>query len=226
MPSRAARCRSARRRPPARSGPSWGRRRAGRPSRAASWPPRGRRGRTVVLVAAGDDHAAGALRALAVAHDQQRELAQERVERLPERSSSSDSGSTRTPLAPRAIRIAVSLVESWPSTEMRSNERLTHTPSSRSAVSRRERGVGLDEAQHRREVGLDHPGALALRAEADGAAGSVTSTRALGERVGRADRLRERLVASLTARRAPRAGPSDPIGSSCTPMTPVDAIAT
>ena len=29
----------------------------------------------------------------------------------------------------------MSLVESWPSTEMRSNERLTHTPSSRSAVS-------------------------------------------------------------------------------------------
>ena len=29
----------------------------------------------------------------------------------------------------------MSLVESWPSTEMRSKERLTHTPSSRSAVS-------------------------------------------------------------------------------------------
>ena len=29
----------------------------------------------------------------------------------------------------------MSLVESWPSTEMRSNERFTHTPSSRSAVS-------------------------------------------------------------------------------------------
>ena len=53
----------------------------------------------------------------------------------PKRSSSSDSGATRTPLAPLAIRIAVSLVESWPSTEMRSKERFTHTPSSRSAVS-------------------------------------------------------------------------------------------
>jgi hypothetical protein len=39
------------------------------------------------------------------------------------------------PDAPLAIRIAVSLVESWPSTLMRSNERLTVTPSSRSAVS-------------------------------------------------------------------------------------------
>ena len=37
----------------------------------------------------------------------------------------------------------MSLVESWPSTEMRSNERLTQTPSSRSAVSGCERGVGL-----------------------------------------------------------------------------------
>ena len=49
--------------------------------------------------------------------------------------SSGDSGATTTPLAPDAIRIAVSLVESWPSTEMRSKERLTQTPSSRSAVS-------------------------------------------------------------------------------------------
>ena len=53
----------------------------------------------------------------------------------PNRISSSDSGSMRTSLAPEAIRIAVSLVESCPSTEMRSKERFTHTPSSRSAVS-------------------------------------------------------------------------------------------
>ena len=42
----------------------------------------------------------------------------------------------RTPLSPELIRIAVSLVDSWPSTVMRSKERFTHTPSSRSAVSR------------------------------------------------------------------------------------------
>ena len=41
----------------------------------------------------------------------------------PSASSSSDSGATRTPDAPEAIRIAVSLVESWPSTETRSKER-------------------------------------------------------------------------------------------------------
>ena len=53
----------------------------------------------------------------------------------PKRASSSDCGSTTTPLAPEHIRIAVSLVESWPSTLTRSNERLTVTPSSRSAVA-------------------------------------------------------------------------------------------
>ena len=53
----------------------------------------------------------------------------------PKSSSSSDSASTATPLAPEHMRIAVSLVESCPSTEMRSKERFTHTPSSRSAVS-------------------------------------------------------------------------------------------
>ena len=53
----------------------------------------------------------------------------------PKRTSASLSGSTATPLAPLAIRSTVSFVESWPSTVMRSNERLTVTPSSRSAVS-------------------------------------------------------------------------------------------
>ena len=69
------------------------------------------------------------------------------------------------PLAPLAIRIAVSFVESWPSTEMRSKERLTVTPSSRSAVSGVERRVGLHEAQHRREVRRDHARALRLGAQ-------------------------------------------------------------
>ena len=53
----------------------------------------------------------------------------------PKRSSSSLPCSTRTPLAPEHIKSAVSLVESWPSTEVRSNERSTHTLSNSSAVS-------------------------------------------------------------------------------------------
>ena len=40
-----------------------------------------------------------------------------------------------TPLAPEHIRMAVSLVDSWPSTETRSKDRFRQTPSSRSAVS-------------------------------------------------------------------------------------------
>ena len=52
----------------------------------------------------------------------------------PSASSSADSGSTRTPEAPLARATTVSLVESWPSTLMRSNERCTHTPVSRSSV--------------------------------------------------------------------------------------------
>ena len=77
-----------------------------------------------------------ALGALAVAHDVQRELAQRPVQRLAEPASRPRvCGSTDTPDAPEAWRITVSLVESCPSTETRSNERSTHTPSSRSAVS-------------------------------------------------------------------------------------------
>ena len=53
----------------------------------------------------------------------------------PKRSSSSLSGATATPLAPEHCRITVSFVDSCPSTEMRSKERLTQTPSSSSAVS-------------------------------------------------------------------------------------------
>ena len=53
----------------------------------------------------------------------------------PKASSSGVSDSIVTPDAPPAIAKTVSLVDSWPSTEMRSNERLTHTPSSRSSVA-------------------------------------------------------------------------------------------
>ncbi len=79
---------------------------------------------TTVLVAAAHDHAADALGALAVAHDVAARACAA-PSRAPRRSgtSSSDCGSIRTPLAPDACRITVSLVESCPSTETRSNER-------------------------------------------------------------------------------------------------------
>ena len=110
----------------------------------------------------------------------------------PKRSSSSLSGSIATPLAPEAISTAVSLVESCPSTEQRSKERLTHTPSSRSAVCGLQRRVGLHEAEHRGEVRRDHPRPLALGAKAHGPRGQLDlQVGALLERVGRLDRLLE-----------------------------------
>ena len=53
----------------------------------------------------------------------------------PSTSSSALSGATSTPEAPFASANTVSLVDSWPSTLMRSKERFTVTPVSRSSVS-------------------------------------------------------------------------------------------
>ena len=112
----------------------------------------------------------------------------------PKRSSSSDSGAIFTPLAPLAIRIAVSLVESWPSTEMRSKERFTHTPSSRSAVSGSSAASVWTKQSIVAKLGRDHPGALGLRGQAHGAARQRDVDRsALREQVGGADRVAERL---------------------------------
>ena len=67
------------------------------------------------------------------------------VERLAEAQLILGLGLDRDPDAPLHWRITVSLVDSWPSTLTRSNERLTVTPSSRSQVSGGHRRVGLDE---------------------------------------------------------------------------------
>ena len=85
-----------------------------------------------LLVAAADHDPADAPGALAVADDHQRQLAHERVERLAEAQLVLGLGLDGTPEAPLHCRITVSLVDSWPSTLIRSNERLTQTPSSRS----------------------------------------------------------------------------------------------
>ena len=133
--------------------------------------------------------------------------AQQRVERLAEAQLVLALGlRPRTPLAPEAIRIAVSLVDSCPSTVTRSKERSTHTPSSRSAVSALSAASVCDEAQHRREARRDHPGALALRAQPHGArTGSSTSRLArFSKRVGRLDRRLEVDVALAGASRRAR----------------------
>ena len=64
----------------------------------------------------------------------------------------------------------MSLVESWPSTEMRSKERFTHTPSSRSAVSGSSAASVWTKQSIVAKRGRDHPGALGLRGQAHGAA--------------------------------------------------------
>ena len=84
--------------------------------------PRG--ARDDLVAAAAHDHAADPLGALAVAHDVQRELAQRPVQRLAEAHLVLGLRLDRARRdAPDACRITVSLVESCPSTETRSNER-------------------------------------------------------------------------------------------------------
>ena len=62
----------------------------------------------------------------------------------------------------------MSLVESWPSTR-HAVERALHAHAEQEIGGLgRERRVGLHEAEHRREGGRDHPGALGLRAQAHG----------------------------------------------------------
>ena len=123
----------------------------------------------------------------------------------------------------------MSLVDSWPSTLIRSNDRLTVTPSSSSARLRVERRVGLHEAEHRREARRDHPGALALSAT------SLRCLTAASSSARHACRGR-RSCGSHAAKSAAGSSPSDaarpgsaaairPPGSS-TPMTPVEATAT
>ena len=147
---------------------------------------RARRALDVRPVAAAHDDAADALGALAVAGDLDAP-AGAAARRAPGRRSARPRTRARRRRreAPEHIRIAVSLVDSWPSTVMRSNERLTHTPSSRSAVCGRQRRVGLHEAQHRGERRLDHPRALGLGGQAHGAAGQRRPRASRASRTGR-----------------------------------------
>ena len=90
------------------------------------------------------------------------------------------------PAAPVACSSTVSLVLIWPSTVIRSKEASTARAQRRVGVV--DDGVGLDEAEHRRHVRLDHPGALGLGGEGD-AAGPQRA--ALRPAVGGHDRLGE-----------------------------------
>ena len=77
----------------------------------------------------------------------------------------------------------MSLVESWPSTEMRSNERFTHTPSSRSAVSGASPASVWTKHSIVAKLGEIIPAPLACAVMRTVPLGSVTSTAArLGNR--------------------------------------------
>ena len=117
----------------------------------------------------------------------------------------------------------MSLVLIWPSTVIRSKE--AGDGGAQGGVGVLDHGVGLHEAEHRREARLDHPGALRLGGEGD-AAGPQRA--ALRPAVGGQDRLGEG-----RRRRSPRAPPAaSPIPPSTasigsgTPITPVSATAT
>ena len=142
--------------------------------------------------------------------------------------SSSDSGTTATPLAPEAIRITVSLVESCPSTEMRSNERFTQTPSSRSAVP----GVSAASVWTKHSMvanaGEIIPAPLLWADRRTVPEGSSTSSEAFlaNRSVVRIESPKAASPSGASSRRAfamPRITLSV---SSGTPITPVDATAT
>ena len=123
----------------------------------------------------------------------------------------------------------MSLVESCPSTEMRSNERFTHTPSSRSAVSARSAASVWTKQSIVANAGRDHPRALGLRAQPHRARRQRDLERGvLDERVGGADRLAEVVRRRRARARAERAAiPRMTLSvSSGTPITPVEATAT
>ena len=158
---------------------------------------RPRRRDHVRLVAAVDDHAADAPR-------RPRRRARSASpgaaagSRAPRRSAPRPRTPARSARRSRreAIRIAVSLVESCPSTEMRSKERLTQTPSSRSAVSGASAASVWTKQSIVANAGEIIPAPLACAVRRTVPDGQRDLERGrLGELVGGADRLAERVVA-------------------------------
>ena len=139
--------------------------------------------------AAAHDDAADAPGALAVAHDVQRELAQQRVERLAEAQLVLGLGLDGDAAGARAHEDR-GVVGRQLAVDRDAVERAldAHAEQQVGGLGR-QRGVGLHEAQHRREGRRDHARALGLRAQAHGPARQVDlERRALLERVGGHDR--------------------------------------
>src|SRR5919204_2063043 len=146
----------------------------------------------------------------------------------PKRSSPSDSGSTATPLSPEHMRITVSLVDSCPSTEMRSNERLTHTPSRRSAVSADSSASVCTKHSSVANDGWIMPAPLACAQRRTVPPGRSTAS------VARFSKASVVMIAAAKSAspsgRSSRRAPARPLTTACessgTPMTPVEATAT
>ena len=137
-------------------------------------------------------HAPDALRALAVTHDLERELAQQRVERLAEaqlvvalRLDLHARGAAREAedgVARRELAVDRDAVE----------RALDGDPGEQIERRRRQLGIGLDEAEQGREARRHHPRALRLRGESHRPAAKLhRQAGPLRRPVGRHDRLRE-----------------------------------
>ncbi len=153
------------------------------------------------LMPAAHDHAPDPLGALAVGDHHDRELAQERVERLAEQQLVLALGRDLHPARARADQDR-RVVGRELAVDRGAVERALDAHAEQQVGRLRpERGVGLHEAQHRREVRRDHPGALALGAEAHGARWQLDlEVGALLGGVGRLDRLLEGHVSALLER--------------------------
>ena len=145
--------------------------------------------------------------ALAVGDHHDRELAQQRVERLAEAQLVLALRGDAHAAGPGAHQDRGVVGRELPVHRCAVERALHAHPNSRSAVSAGKRGVGLDEAQHRREPRRDHPRALALGVQPDRPRRQLDlQARPLLERVGGLDRLLEVPVAVAAQ---PRAGVED-----------------
>ena len=124
-----------------------------------------------------------------------------RPRRARRRTRASVAAVRSTPLSPFASRMTASFVEHSPSTEILLKLWSTARLRKPCALVGRQRVVGGDDREHRREVRVDHPGTLRHPADREAAA---PHDRLLGARVGGQDRLR-RVAAAV--RREPRSRP-------------------
>ena len=133
-------------------------------------------------------------RALAVADDRLRELDRDAFERVAQQRRRADRRRRAIgaiAALPVAAMTKLSLVDVSPSTVAPLNETSAISRASASSSGAVDRRVGGDEREHRRHVGMDHPGALRDAGDRDvDAVDADLPRRALRHGVGRHDRAR------------------------------------